>query len=232
MSTFVCLLAVSCVNSARLNFSSMQHFIGTGAEAAKAMGISKEPCEPIEESALAKILGAAYNPRYMSVKPPDKSENSDDPSGGKRKSSGFRPFSVDEDYEQELDEGTPAWQTDHFTADIFTNKRKRDLLEHEREERSAKQSTPWECESNVKWIDLGRDFFPRYLRSIECGNHDCWYGRYMCRPKSFTVKILRRKHGRCAYNHRKESVFDLPKEMRELWVWEERAVNFCCECAP
>lgn len=93
---------------------------------------------------------------------------------------------------------------------------------------------PWECEAKIRWIDLGSEYFPRFLRTVECTRQNCWYGHYSCQPRSFTVKILRRRTGECVQSDRlrRIGVDGLPGELRELWVWEERAVNFCCDCAP
>uniref|UniRef100_A0A182QWP0 Spaetzle domain-containing protein n=1 Tax=Anopheles farauti TaxID=69004 RepID=A0A182QWP0_9DIPT len=93
---------------------------------------------------------------------------------------------------------------------------------------------PWECEAKIRWIDLGPEYFPRFLRTVECTRQKCWYGHYSCQPRSFTVKILRRRTGECVQSDRlrRIGVDGLPGELRELWVWEERAVNFCCDCAP
>lgn len=92
---------------------------------------------------------------------------------------------------------------------------------------------PWECEAKIKWIDLGPDYFPRFLRTVECTKHVCWYGHFTCKPRSFTVKILRRRSGECVPSEslRKIGTDGLPGDLRELWVWEERAVNFCCDCS-
>lgn len=114
-----------------------------------------------------------------------------------------------------------------------------------------KNRRPWECDMRVKWTDLGLDYFPRFLRTVECVKTHCFYGRYTCQPRSFTVKLLRRRRGRCVRNAAegagagqttrnatrsdqpkyKTGVDGLPVELRELWVWEERAVNFCCDCS-
>ncbi|KAJ8963504.1 hypothetical protein NQ314_005583 [Rhamnusium bicolor] len=90
----------------------------------------------------------------------------------------------------------------------------------------------WHCNSRIKWTDLGPDYFPRYLRSVECLAENCWFNIYKCRPKSFTVKVLKRKRDKCiiAGSGTKTGISSLPKELKELWVWEERAVNFCCDC--
>lgn len=91
---------------------------------------------------------------------------------------------------------------------------------------------PWRCEAMVRWIDLGVEYFPRYLRTVECMKNTCWYGHYECVPRSFTVKILRRKHGKCmkTIEHNFGNI-GLPNELKQLWIWEERAVNFCCDCS-
>lgn len=94
------------------------------------------------------------------------------------------------------------------------------------------QVRQWECQSKIRWQDLGPDYYPRYLRSVECTSQTCWYDMMQCRPRSFTVKLLRRKRDRCVEdNGFKVGNMGLPHDLRELWVWEERAVNFCCDCA-
>lgn len=96
-----------------------------------------------------------------------------------------------------------------------------------------KRLYPWLCDSTIKWIDLGPDYFPRFLRTVECEAHYCYFKMFMCRPKSFAVKVLHRKRGVCAdaSNLRKNSSFVFRGDFGELWKWEEVAVNFCCECA-
>ena len=114
---------------------------------------------------------------------------------------------------------------------------------------------PWDCGMQTVWKDLGEDYFPRFLRVVECAKTQCFYGRYTCQPRSFTVQLLRRRRGRCvringggggnsttnsstsAAPRKKQFVQyrtgeeGLNEKLRELWVWEERALNFCCDCA-
>lgn len=92
----------------------------------------------------------------------------------------------------------------------------------------------WHCESPLRWIDLGPDHFPRYLRSADCSHHTCTGAGFVCRPRSFSVKVLRRREGACAPASDlpvEESTVGLPSDLRDLWVWELRAVNFCCVCS-
>lgn len=92
---------------------------------------------------------------------------------------------------------------------------------------------PWKCDATIKWVDLGPDYFPRFLRTVECTKQYCWYKKFMCKPKSFAVKVLHRRKGICAdaANLRKISSFEFRSALGELWKWEEVAINFCCECA-
>lgn len=92
----------------------------------------------------------------------------------------------------------------------------------------------WHCESPLRWLDLGPDYFPRFLRSADCGHHTCTGSGFACRPRSFSVKVLRRREGVCAPAGDlplEESTVGLPSDLRDLWVWELRAVNFCCVCS-
>lgn len=98
---------------------------------------------------------------------------------------------------------------------------------------NAKKLYPWKCEASIKWVDMGPEYFPRYLRTVECTRHYCWYKVFVCKPKSFAVKILHRQKGKCANaaNLKKISAFDFRGDFGELWKWEEVAINFCCDCA-
>jgi len=78
---------------------------------------------------------------------------------------------------------------------------------------------PWQCNSEIIWTDLGSNYFPRYLRTTRCTTENCWYGHFKCRPKAFTVNVLKRIRDSC-----KDGVDG------QAWVYEERAVSFCCEC--
>ncbi|KAJ1522152.1 hypothetical protein ONE63_002463 [Megalurothrips usitatus] len=99
---------------------------------------------------------------------------------------------------------------------------------------AARKDLQWHCESPLRWVDLGPDYFPRYLRSADCANSACTGAGFVCRPRSFSVKVLRRREGVCAPAGDlpvEESTVGLPSDLRDLWVWELRAVNFCCVCS-
>lgn len=156
--------------------------------------------------------------------------DNEDSTMGKRKVGLVPPFYVEDDYAREIAD-EPAWSVNHVAAVPPVQQSRKRRSAAGRHGKGA--SRQWECESRITWIDLGPDYFPRYLRSVECTSKTCWYGHYKCKPRSFTVKILRRKTGRCtvAKAGNKIGVVGLPSDLRELWVWEERAVNFCCDCA-
>lgn len=128
-----------------------------------------------------------------------------------------------------------AWRT-KFKLDINTQYRTSSCsgVFNSRYRRDMDYLQEWHCKSRIKWTDLGLDYFPRYLRSVECLTENCWFNMYKCRPRSFTVKILKRKRDRCVPLEQPATrigVSGLPRELKEMWVWEERAVNFCCDCS-
>ena len=162
----------------------------------------------------------------------------------------FKPFYVDDTYAMELS-SEPAWEANPLdlerTSRKETNKNvvelssnatrpKRDYNYNQEGRRKAGQTQqqpkkPWECEAKIKWLDLGVDYYPRYLRTVECTRHPCFYGQFTCTPRSFTVKILRRRRGECVQTKNNVGNEGLHGDLKELWIWEERAVNFCCDCA-
>lgn len=209
-------------------------------------------CEHLPPTTLSRVLGAAFNSRYMSIDNPSyhMEDDTDDlhqnSYSTKRNSQLIQPFYVDDTFSLELSD-KPAWEVVHIMdgqdrsarsivpdetddVDNTANRAKRDG----RRGNTANThiDRPWECNAKIKWIDLGPDYFPRFLRSVECTRKKCWYNNYICKPRSFTVKLLRRRNGECirSDNMYRISNDDLPGSLKELWVWEERAVNFCCDC--
>jgi len=164
----------------------------------------------------------------------------------------MQPFYVDDTFALEISD-KPAWEVKHVIDEYNTNIHNNDDddkvtkdMESVRTKRNTRRGNnnnnnnnnilyerPWECEAKIKWIDLGPDYFPRFLRTVECTRKKCWYNHYECQTRSFTVKLLRRRNGECVKTNEIHPVSndELPGELKELWVWEERAVNFCCDCA-
>ena len=93
------------------------------------------------------------------------------------------------------------------------------------------EEIPWKCESRVVWEDLGPNYFPRYLRTVECLGARCWFGHFKCSPKAFTVKVLKRQSDECVpVSLPENSDDDVQVKYEEEWVFEERSITFCCEC--
>lgn len=223
--------------------------------------VAPKLCMVLPPTVLSDVLGPAYNSRYMSIENPiedgaDEYEESYSKyvvqfaPTAKRKTSSYRPFYVDDNYVSQISD-RPAWEVKHSMAQtrdkrdtsdgenlsVYGNEEKlrtnRNVNSRSGAVLPPKGERPWKCESQIKWLDLGIDYFPRYLRTVECTKQFCWYGHYACQPRSFTVKILRRRNGECvsSENLHNIGVEGIPGELRELWIWEERAVNFCCDCA-
>jgi len=84
---------------------------------------------------------------------------------------------------------------------------------------------PWSCETNVVWQDLGPHHFPRYLRSVQCGQGSCWYGNYRCLPKTFQLKVLCLSSSGCS-----GSSDEVPTELKPRWMFRTVSVTSACEC--
>lgn len=183
--------------------------------------------------------------RYMSIEQPKLEDEVESKNvGGKRGTDEFKPFYVDDTYAMELSD-KPAWEVTHLTDLEKANSQtiseensnqtrvQRSNSRRRTDEASQQQQgkRPWECEAKIKWLDLGYDYYPRYLRTVECTRHACFYGHFTCKPRSFTVKILRRRRGECVQTKNNIGIDGLHGDLKELWIWEERAVNFCCDCS-
>ena len=189
--------------------------------------------------------------------PSENDEYESNNKAGKRGTQNVPPFYVDDTYVLELSD-KPAWEVHHANEmaiidsdNVNSNKSESKINPAEElldapstnltrvprntrrrlDNNNQSSKRPWECEAKIKWLDLGYDYYPRYLRTVECTRHACFYGHFTCTPRSFTVKILRRRRGECVEATNKVGINGLHNDLRELWVWEERAVNFCCDCA-
>ncbi|EDV98875.1 protein trunk [Drosophila grimshawi] len=206
--------------------------------------VQQDYCAELSKKSLSMILGQAFNPRYMSIEPPKSGSREETSNFGSKRSPLDIPFYADNNV---VSLGSfPAWETNHFA--YFEKKEEISLKRRDINVRNifiegggggghgkpeVFKTRPWECSSIINWIDLGLNYFPRYIRSIECIAKKCWYGHFKCKPKSFTIKVLRRKTGSCIHVSDKLILITSEKyidDYTQLWIWEEIAVNFCCEC--
>ncbi|XP_055298539.1 protein trunk [Sitodiplosis mosellana] len=209
-------------------------------------------CEQLSVNILRRLHGPAFDARYMSItQPSDDDDSISDPldtTGRKRNADSKRPsFYMTGDHTEVLSE-EPAWniEWESFETKITSQKRrKRSLLPigedptksvHQQLDtlnRSKRQirarNEPWQCERKVKWINLGDDYHPSHLRSVECTQPKCYYNMYDCKPRHFAVRILQRRRGACA-DAASLKTYGFTGEYAEVWEWVEVAVNFCCDC--
>lgn len=215
-------------------------------------------CEELPLTILQRVHGPAFDARYMSINRPldeDDYEYDDDGSSSntyKRKITERPSFYVTDDDPRAMS-NLPAWniQWDKYTGfeketqatnDKVRKKRtmtatnsKNSAINKDLEvsigkiEKERAQTTPWRCENKVKWIDLGPDYHPSHLRTIECSKDKCYYGQFECKPKHFAVHVLRRQSGACANAHNLKT-YGFAGDFAEVWEWVEVAVNFCCDC--
>lgn len=187
-------------------------------------------CHEVPPHALVSVLGPGYNDRYMSITHPgDEEEDKRDGVNGANKRHTPSFYVEDPNYVREFAE-QPAWENSSHMNWIPDE----DLSPRMKRSNAAPLTNEhWTCQDRFVWTDLGQDYFPRYLRDLECDNRYCWYGRYRCKPKAFPLRFLKRKRNKCVEPAPGTTLgqWDLPYELLELWVWEERAVNFCCTCS-
>ncbi|XP_017775662.1 PREDICTED: protein trunk-like [Nicrophorus vespilloides] len=181
-----------------------------------------QECSEIPEELLGHMLGSSYNTRYMSIRKPINSSQVQ-VGCGKRESPYAPAFYVNETYAEELS-NKPAWTVDHIAdGHLYLKREKRAFVRRQRQ---------WTCKSKIVWFDLGVDYFPRFLRSVHCMGTPCWYGHRTCKPKPFVVKLLKRRRNNCKYIKPGVNIgpIRVTGGLFDLWIWEERYVNFCCFC--
>lgn len=93
----------------------------------------------------------------------------------------------------------------------------------------VKQTTDpaqWTCETTKVWNDLGPKFFPRRVRSVICSSSTCWFKHFRCRPKHYTIKVLKKKEGLCL---RVNSSAGIPR-FEDFWELVDHQITVNCEC--
>ncbi|XP_035666916.1 protein trunk-like [Branchiostoma floridae] len=181
---------------------------------------TRRQCRPISQAELISRLGTAFNRRYMATSLPQAQRMSSVPSRYDM------PDTYDAPTRMDTLPGSPN-RNRTMLSSVVTGRRRRPSVgtigkvrrHTENEPFADTHPLPWACKERSVWHDLGPNHFPRYLRSVECEEHSCWYGHYTCKPRSFVVKILEQKRvtGDCAFE--------------DQWHMKEHLLTFCCECA-
>lgn len=96
---------------------------GFGLNRASSEDHLKKECDDVEPIELRTILGPAFNPRYMSIRPPQLEITPNVLKLGLKRTTGdYSPdFYVDDDY-QLIESDKPAWESDNLE---FTSRTRR-----------------------------------------------------------------------------------------------------------
>lgn len=102
---------------------------------------------------------------------------------------------------------------------------------HARQIRSI-ESHSGGCMAKRQWIDMGSDYYPRYVKSYHCTSNTCdkGFGHLgECKGKHYTTKVLKR-----ITTSDTTSVEDcdqtLPEDLRVAWKLVSVTVTTCCDC--
>lgn len=92
----------------------------------------------------------------------------------------------------------------------------------------------WDCGEMVEWMDLGEEYFPRYVRSVKCSCDTCWYASYRCRPRSFPIYMLRKVEKECIpVPEALHLLLEVESgEYVQSWVWDSMYIDTNCDCLP
>ncbi|XP_056640276.1 prothoracicotropic hormone-like [Diorhabda sublineata] len=91
-----------------------------------------------------------------------------------------------------------------------------------------KTSNEGQCFCNMRFqpIDLGREYYPRYLQTGICQPNSC--NKFQqCVERKYKIKVLRKRE----IKDGEESMYSsLPKPLRDFWVAETIPVGVACDC--
>ncbi|KAH3838504.1 hypothetical protein DPMN_111914 [Dreissena polymorpha] len=84
----------------------------------------------------------------------------------------------------------------------------------------------WECESSVRWRDLGSLHYPRFVKEVVCvaETSACFNGFYSCIPSFYPISVLTAKNTRQHYD------MTLPFQLRLHWQFITINISVGCLC--
>lgn len=116
---------------------------------------------------------------------------------------------------------SPSQNRDHVTTRNITKRSSSIRVDH------ITDPAPWTCQTSDIWLDLGQGFFPRLVRSVECSSNKCWFGHFQCRPKHYTIKVLKKKEDECI---RVNSATGIPR-YQDFWKEVSYQITVDCQCS-
>ncbi|XP_015840872.1 prothoracicotropic hormone [Tribolium castaneum] len=90
-------------------------------------------------------------------------------------------------------------------------------------------SRPMPCSCGIEFrvLDLGHQYYPRYLHSGVCKSELCG-GPYRCIERHYKVRVLKQKDPR---NPEIRPSMALPDTLKGTWLSETITVTVACECS-
>lgn len=88
---------------------------------------------------------------------------------------------------------------------------------------------PCTCKTVHRLVDLGQEYFPRYLPSVDCTEGRCWRGLYRCHQRYYEVNVLKTKDKADDNSYRYD--LSLPESLRDVWKFVNVKVVVGCECS-
>ncbi|RVE41301.1 hypothetical protein evm_014050 [Chilo suppressalis] len=106
---------------------------------------------------------------------------------------------------------------------VKTRTRKRGDVKVEKHNQAI-PDTPCSCEYNKEIIDLGENYYPRYLEVRNCSNQMCRLP-FKCQPNTYELTILKRRTSTT-----EQSSVEIPNELKHRWIADKRSVTIGCMC--
>lgn len=90
---------------------------------------------------------------------------------------------------------------------------------------SKKSSLPHcDCEGNIEYIDLGREFYPRKIPQRKCTQARCCPQPWVCREVIYTMKVLRLRD----VDEDEDQL--VPSPLNHCWSFKEVNITVACQC--
>jgi hypothetical protein len=88
----------------------------------------------------------------------------------------------------------------------------------------------WQCRSENRWLNLGENYYPRFLKHVLCTSRFCYNDFYTCFPQYYPLTVLRKLQENEIPTRNETVLSALPPPLRHTYSFEVIEVSVGCVC--
>jgi len=209
----------------------------SSSESAEEQQLSQSTsrCSPVSQHVLWTRLKLAAPPRLTTLARSVRDDDDDAVVSGTQLSPPVSDYEPSQSFPSDISQtaatstGSRHHQQRRHGRDRRRRRRQRSERLRRRDRDGSEPSTAWSCLLQKRWKRMSPDVFPRYIQTGSCRKQQtCMLGVYACRPRRYSVKVLRRV---AADGCRPVPVAGPDVVYEEAWSLVDVPVTVACECS-